>query len=149
MKVLVSILVSLLFSQSLFGQQLSAEQLFVTDTANQKWLTELKAQEMPLQWKMIANRYFGNIDASSKGDNSKQNAPVLIIDGIAIDITDRTSFETKTKWRSLLTEDKIASVQVIDREPDGLYINKAFTGIVLVRTNDKKISKTLSKIKFN
>lgn len=121
----------------------------MSDTSNQKWLTELKGQEASLQWKMISDRYFGNVVASSKGGNSKQIAPVLIIDGIAIDIGDKTNAETKTKLRSLLTEDKIASVQVIDKEPDGVYINKAFTGIVLVRTNDKKISKTLSKIKFN
>jgi hypothetical protein len=150
MKVLVPILVSILFSQPLLGQQLPTEQLFMSDTTNQKWLTELKAQQIPLQWKMVSDRYFANVDLlSNKGDNSKLTAPVLIIDGIAINITDKTNAETKTKLRSLLAEEKIASVQVIDKELDGLYINKAFTGIILVRTNDKKNSKTLLKIKFN
>jgi hypothetical protein len=121
----------------------------MSDTANQKWLTELKAQEMPLQWNMIANRYLGDVDASSKGEKSKQFGPLLIIDGIAININEKTNAETRKKLRILLAKDKISSVHVMEKEPEGLYINKAFIGIVLVRTNDKKISKTLSKIKFN
>jgi hypothetical protein len=148
MKVLGSILVSLFISINLFGQELETETLFLPDSVNQLWLARLKSEQLPLQWQTISKRYFQTTD-SSNPVTEKQVLPVLIIDGIAIDVSGRTSAATRSKLKGIIPNDKIAEIQVIDKLPDGLYIEKAFTGIIVVRTIDKKISKALSKIKFN
>jgi hypothetical protein len=115
---------------------------------NQQWLMALKAQEKHLQWKMITQRYFqSNVTAV---DETKQKVtPVLIVNGLPIFITDSTSLEVKHKLLSLLTEDKIADIRVLEKLPEALYIEKQFTGLIVATLNDKRASKALKKIRVN
>lgn len=148
MKIIVTIGISLLASISLLGQQLPSDQMLLSATANEQWLAKLKAQETFVQWEMIVRRYFQPTSGVTMDKRSVNSVPLLVIDGIVLGITENTPTKSRTQLRTLLTHDKIDSVYIIDKEPEGMYVNKAFTGILLVTTSISEVSKELSKIKF-
>jgi hypothetical protein len=147
MKVLVQILICLFFPMLLLAQSPSSEApLSMSWEENQQWLLTIKTQEKPLQWKMITDRYFKNRTIKTD-ETSSLYTPLLIINGLLISITESTNEDTKNKLLTLLTEDKIGEIKVIEKQPENLYIEKPFTGFILISVNDKKTSRTLKKIK--
>ena len=111
---------------------------------NKTWLKNLKSLDKTNQWKMIRDKYF----IATNDRNVTQDDPLLIIDGIPLPITDSLTEKSRAKLTSLLTEDKIGDIKIIDQEPEGVYINKAFTGLILITLNDKKTSKKVRKLKL-
>ena len=95
---------------------------------------------------MITDRYFKNRTIKTD-ETSSLYTPLLIINGLLISITESTNEDTKNKLLTLLTEDKIGEIKVIEKQPENLYIEKQFTGFILISVNDKKTSRTLKKIK--
>jgi hypothetical protein len=147
MKIIVQILGYIFFPVLLFAQLPSLEaSLSMSWEQNQQWLLTLKTQEKPLQWKMITARYFKNRTIRTD-ETPSLYTPLLIINGLLMSITESTSEDTKNKLLTLLTEDKIDEIMIIEKQPEDLYIEKPFTGFILISVNDKKTSRTLKKIK--
>jgi hypothetical protein len=114
----------------------------MTIEQNKDWLEKVSNVDKELQLSLIKIRLVENRQTLNQAD--KLDVPVLIIDGIPIEenIDDRK----KEFLKSQLTVDAV-DIKVVEKEPEGLYINKAFTGIVLIVITDKKTSKKFRRLK--
>jgi len=143
------LLLALLFCFStglLYGQNVSSETpLMMPYEQNQEWLTTLKSIDKDEQWSMIDERLFdfGAVDENS--DKEELYVPFLIIDGIVPHVAS-LSRSTRNKVRDIIGYDGIKEILVVDKEPDGFYANKVFTGIILITLNNRKTSKKLLKL---
>lgn len=128
---------------SLFGQ---ATSLKMTEEKNQIWLTTLRSQDKSEQLSMVKERFF--VPQPAKYDLSERVlvVPVLVIDGIAI--TDNLSDSSREQLFQLLTEEAVKEIAVLDEQPEELYIEKRWTGLIVVVLSDKKVSRKLKKIKI-
>jgi hypothetical protein len=59
---------------------------------------------------------------------------------------DNIDAEKSVFLNSELTVENVG-IQIIEKEPEGLYVNRAFTGIVLIVITDKKTSRQFRKLK--
>jgi hypothetical protein len=149
MKSLFQIIFFCFLTSISFGQTSELSSLlYMTDEQNRAWLTTLKLQDKESKWLMISDRYFRQSNSMKSIDRGNDNVPVLIINGVSLLITDSLSADSSNQLLTLLTKDKIENIKVLDKEPEGLYVNKGFTGVILVNLNDKKTNKRLQRIKI-
>jgi hypothetical protein len=114
----------------------------MTSEQNRDWLAKVSNTDKDLQLSLITNRLIENRQILNQAD--RLDVPVLIVDGIPIEenINDRR----REFLESQLTVEKV-DIIVVEKEPEGLYINKAFTGIVLITITDKKTSKQFKRLR--
>ncbi|MCP2045914.1 hypothetical protein [Pontibacter sp. HSC-36F09] len=113
---------------------------------NKEWLTALKSRGKVEQLSMVKKRFF--LPQPARDDLSEINfaVPILVIDGIAV--TDKLSDSSREQLFHLLTEETVKEIAVLDEQPEELYINRRWTGIIVVVLSDKKVSRKLQKIKI-
>lgn len=145
-RIAITALTLIFFNSILFGQNESIS-LNMDIDKNEVWLTKLKSQTIHDQWKNISQRFFEFDEIVNPEDNFNLVHPVLTVDGIPL-LTSELSVQSRHSLQNLLTVESIGTILVMDKEPDGLYSNKAFTGIVVVTLNNKKISKKFQKLKL-
>jgi len=114
----------------------------MTSDQNKEWLTKLSNADKDLQLRLVKGRLFENRRVLSPADGL--DVPLLIIDGIPID--DNIDKKQKEFLVKQLTAETI-DIKVVDEEPEGLYIDKGFTGIVVIVIKDKRTSKKFSRLK--
>jgi hypothetical protein len=114
----------------------------MTSEQNKDWLTQVSTVDKDSQLSLIKSRLIANRQSLNQSD--KLDAPVLIIDGIPI--KDNIDGRQKEFLKTQLTV-KTTDIKVVEKEPEGLYINKAFTGIVLIVITDKKTSKKFRRLR--
>jgi len=113
----------------------------MTGEQNKDWLVRVRDADKDLRLILVKGRLFENRQTLNPAD--KLDVPVLIIDGIPIE--DNIDKGQREFLNTQLTTDNV-DIQIVEKEPDGLYINKAFTGIVLLTITNKKTSKKLKKL---
>lgn len=133
--ILTSILATL--TLLVFGQGTSDSLSNMTFKEASEWLTKLKDTDKNQQLTLIQNSFFRQ---SIKADN--QYIPLITIDGILIDINDN---KTRDFVLNNLTADNV-DIKVLDKEPEWLYINKRFTGLILITITDKRTSKKFRRL---
>lgn len=134
--ILTSILATL--TLLVFGQDTSDSLSNVTFKEASEWLTKLKDTDKNQQLTLIQNSFFRQ---SIKADN--QYIPLITIDGILIDIDDN---KTRDFVLNNLTVDNV-DIKVLDKEPEWLYINKRFTGLIVITITDKQTSKKFRRLR--
>jgi hypothetical protein len=97
-----------------------------------------------LRWEIIKDRFFESEKKELNLDERITEAPLLIIDGIILNLKSDTN--KLNEISRLLTNEKNKELGILDKEPEGLYVNKAFSGIILVTLTDKKTSKKFRKL---
>src|SRR5690606_20220269 len=106
---------------------------------NSAWLFELKSVNKKQQLALIQERFFRQ-KTFDKSD--EEDVPLLIIDGIPVDE------QLDTRMRDFLafqlTADAV-EIGVLGKAPDGLYINKAWTGLIALNITDKKTRRRMNK----
>jgi hypothetical protein len=140
MKGLVRLFFLMTLSTSAFGQ--ADISYGMSSGENLDWLARLKTSDKESKLNLVKNRLVKNRQTLDPGD--KLDVPFLIIDGIPI--TDSIDNKQREFLINQLTAETV-DIQVMDKEPEGIYINKAFTGIVLLTITDKKASKKFKKLK--
>ena len=145
-KLIKSLLIILLILMNCFlGFSQNSEPVYgieMTVTENLTWLTSLKDTTKQIQLTMIQNRFFKRARPAVKSNN--QDLPVLIMDGIPI------SSEMDDGIRSFLANELIVEdveIEVLTREPEYLYANKRWTGLILLNITNKKTRKKMYKNK--
>jgi hypothetical protein len=128
---------------SLFGQ---ATSLKMTEEKNQEWLKTLKSQGKSEQLSMVKERFFVPRPAENDLSERVLLIPVLVVNGIAI--TDKLSDNSREQLFHLLTEKSVKEIAVLDEQPEELYIDRRWSGIIAVVLRDKKASRKLQKIKI-
>jgi|GEM_PF-3784434 len=114
----------------------------MTPAQNRCWLAALQGQGVADQWARIRSRYFSSPQQASPPHSEVASIPLLIVEGIIIDETSAGS----PVWEVLatqLTPAKVKDITVMEREPEGLYINKVFTGWIIITLADKPLRKVL------
>jgi hypothetical protein len=106
---------------------------------NKAWLTELKMADKEQQLSLIQNRFFRQ-KTFEKSDND--DIPVLVVDGIPI--SEQMDSNLRDFLAYQLSAEKI-QIEVLDREPEQLYVNKRWTGLILLNITDKKTRKKMYK----
>jgi hypothetical protein len=140
MKVLVQLF--FLLSLSIYSRGQTDVSYGMTSVNNAEWLTKLKTSDKESKLNLVKERLVQN--RRILDPNDKLDVPVLIIDGIFI--ADRIDRRTSEFLINELTAEMV-DIQVLEKEPEGVYINKAFTGIVLLTITDRKASKKFKKLK--
>lgn len=119
------------------------DSLFRTPAQNRHWLATLKQQELANQWAQIQARYFV-AQESSLPTKTVTALPLLVIEGVLLEPTSTS----KSIWdlvATQLTATKVKTIDVIEREPSGMYVEKAFTGFIIVTVADRTLRKALQR----
>ena len=125
-----------------FGQTDSAPGFkCLTAEQNLEWLTHLKKSDKSTQLKKILDRFSDQHIQYLKPDNT----PIVILDGIPISFPEIKK-SNKDFLFSHLTTDHIEDLVILDEEPEELYIDKKFTGIILLTFKDKRSRKKWKKL---
>jgi hypothetical protein len=142
MKRLFQFLILLTLSTSGLSQTTTDATYGMTSEQNKEWLSKVINADKDLQIRLVKSRLIEKRQTLNQTD--RLVVPVLIIDGIPIEenINDRQ----REFLKSQMTVDKV-DIKVVEKEPEGLYVNKAFTGIVLIVITDKKISKKFRRLR--
>ncbi|SFT77084.1 hypothetical protein SAMN04489724_2131 [Algoriphagus locisalis] len=114
----------------------------MTSGENLAWLTSLKDTTKQVQLTMIQNRFFKPTRPMMKSDN--EDLPVMVVDGIPI------SLDINEGVRNFLANELIADnveIEVLDKEPEELYANKRWTGLILLNITNNKTRKKMYKNK--
>ena len=141
MKRFLRLLILQTLSITAFSQTNADTSYGMTGEQNKDWLVRVRDADKDLRLILVKGRLFENRQTLNPAD--KLDVPVLIIDGIPIE--DNIDKGQREFLNTQLTTDNV-DIQIVEKEPDGLYINKAFTGIVLLTITNKKTSKKLKKL---
>ncbi len=139
------VIISLILAGYFSGFSQTSEPAYgigMTINENLIWLASLKDTTKQIQLTMIQSRFFKPTRPLMKSDN--EGLPVVIVDGIPI------SPDMNEKVRNFLANELIAEdveIKVIDNEPEQLYANKRWTGLILMNITNKKTRKKLYKNK--
>ena len=142
MKDLVRLFILLTLSTSGFCQATMDASYGMTNEQNKDWLIKVSSADKDLQLKLVKGRLIENRQKLNLANNVA--VPVLIIDGIPIE--DSISEKQEAFFNTKLTAENV-DIKIIEKEPEGLYINKGFTGMVLIIIVDKKTSKKFRRLK--
>ena len=142
MKNILGLVILLTLSTNGFGQIDDDMSYGMTSDQNKEWLAKLSNADKDLQLRLVKGRLFENRQALNPAD--RLDVPLLIIDGIPIE--DNIDKKQKEFLETQLTAETI-DIKVVDKEPEGLYINRGFTGIVLIVIKDKRTSKKFRRLK--
>jgi hypothetical protein len=140
MKAFIQLFFLLTLSAYAFGQM--EVSYGMTSGENLDWLGRLKTSDKESKLNLVKNRLVQK--RQTLDPNEKLDVPMLVIDGVFIE--DSLDKREKEFLINELTADMV-DIQVLEKEPEGLYIEKAFTGIVLLTITDKKASKKFKKLK--
>jgi hypothetical protein len=142
MRYLLSLII-ILFTTTGYGQIKDPTSSFLMKPDdNENWLTYVKGVEMSQKLTVIQNRL---LLKTNKTDSGKV-APMILVDGIII--SDLFNQSNRERFTTFLTENKIDVIEVIDTLPDNLYIEKQFTGIIIIKMSNRKAKKQLKKLKL-
>jgi hypothetical protein len=142
MKRLLQLSILLAISTSAFSQTYVDASYAMTSEQNKDWLVRVRNADKDLQLILVKGRLFGNRQTSNP--INKLDVPMLIIDGVPIE--DNIDERQKEFLNTQLIKDNV-DIQIIEKEPEGVYINKGFTGIVLIVITDKRVSKKFKRLK--
>lgn len=142
MRYLLSLTI-MLFSTIGYGQVESPSNSFLmTHSDNENWLTLVKGVELSEKLTTIQNRLL----LKNENTDAGKVAPLFIINGILI--SDTSNQSNRKRLATFLAENKIDVITIIDILPDQLYVERPFTGMILIKLNDRKAKKNLKKLKF-
>lgn len=142
MKSLVYIIFFLFVATVSFGQDLSSDSYGMTAKENEIWLKKLMSSEKEMQLTLIQNRFFRQKEFKHIASDI---IPIVIVNGYIVkEILDA---ELKNLLGYQLTQDKV-KLTILEKEPEGVYVNKAWTPIIILNINDKRINRLLKRYKL-
>lgn len=109
---------------------------------NQTWMSNLKHSEKEQQLASIQKRFFKPTRPIVNKKND--DVPVLVVDGVPISPDMNNPLRRFLAFQLNADDTEIA---VLDKEPEGLYVNKRWTGLILLSITNKKTRKRMFKQK--
>jgi len=119
---------------------------FLTYEQNEIWLTATKSLDKSGQWTSIKMRFFDKENQNISVD-SIQYSPLIVINGVPLYIPDKLTDKDSEKILTLLNEDSIEEIVILDKLSEEWTFHKPFSGAIIL-TVDKKTDKRLSKLKL-
>ncbi len=100
------------------------------------------SSEKEMQLTLIQNRFFRQKEFKYIASDI---IPIVIVNGYIVkEILDA---ELKNLLGYQLTQDKV-KLTILEKEPEGVYVNKAWTPIIILNINDKRINRLLKRYKL-
>ncbi|MEH0155242.1 hypothetical protein V6R21_13935 [Limibacter armeniacum] len=118
---------------------------FLTNEQNESWLTTTKLLDEPGQWKAIKERFFLKRNQNTPIETTMYS-PLVVINGIPLDIPDELTDNYSNKILNLLNEDSIDELIILDKLDNEWTYCKPFSGVIILKV-DKKTYKKLFKLK--
>ena len=132
---------------NLFGQDtLTVKDRFMSYDQNENWLKAIKKLDRTGQWIEIRQRYFSKENWNVQHD-SVQYLPLIIVNGIPLQVSDSVTAKNKNDILNLLNESSIDQVNIVDTISDKWIFCKPFSGVVILSV-DKRTEKKLFKLKL-
>jgi hypothetical protein len=132
---------------SSFGQSVQTENdRFLTYRQNENWLTITKSFDKSGQWTSIKQRFFFKDNCNTSVD-SIQYSPLIVINGVPLNIPSKLTDKNSEEILSLLNEDSIEQINILDKLSEPWTFCKPFSGVIIL-TVDKKADKKLLKLKL-
>ncbi|TCC90216.1 hypothetical protein EZ428_13120 [Pedobacter frigiditerrae] len=141
MKTLTSIIIFLFVTTTSFGQDISGTPYGLTAEDNEIWLKKVLLSDKETKLTLIQHRFFRQKEFKKLANDA---IPILIANGIVVN--EVANIELRNLLVNQLTPDNV-QVTILDKEPEGLYVNKAWTGIIILNIKDRKINKLLKRQK--
>jgi hypothetical protein len=146
MKTISSILIFCITTIS-WGQSVqSADTRFLTYEQNENWLLTLKSFDKSEQWAAIKQRFFLKENQNISVD-SIQYSPLIVINGIPLNIPSKLTDKDSGKILKLFNEDSIDGLTILDKLTDDWIFCKPFSGVIIL-TVDNRTGKKFSKFKL-
>lgn len=123
--------------------QVIPDSLFRTPAQNKHWLATVKQQALASQWTRIQSRYFRAQEATSPS-GSVTVLPILLVDGLIVEHT-RIGMPLWNLVATHLSAANLKTIDVIEREPNGVYVNQASTGWIVITVADNSLRRTLRR----
>ena len=129
------------------GQSIRTENdRFLTYRQNEKWLTTTKSFDKSGQWTAIKRRFLLKENCNTSVD-SVQYSPLIVINGIPLNIPNQLTDKNSEDILSLLKEDVIEQINILDKLSEEWTFCKPFSGVIII-TVDKRTGKKLFKLKL-
>ena len=147
MKILTILLVLVCIKISSWGQSAQTEnRRFLTYGQNENWLKATKSYDKSGQSTAIRQRFFLKDNQNSSVD-SIQYSPLIVINGVPLNIPNKLTDKDSGKILSLLNDESIEQIVILDKLKEEWSFCKPFSGVIIL-TVDKKTEKELSKLKL-
>lgn len=132
MQSLFLIIVFTSFAATSFGQNRYDGIPEMSPEQNVAWLSEVKNADKERQLVLIQDRYFRQ---STFKKSEIDDRPLLVVDGIPM--SDQMDLELRNFLAYEITSDKV-DITILDKEPEALYVNKRWAGVILLNITDRK-----------
>lgn len=132
MQSLFLIIVFTSFAATSFGQNRYDSIQGMSPEQNVAWLSEVKNADKERQLVLIQDRYFRQ---STFKKSEIDDRPLLVVDGIPM--SDQMDLELRNFLAYEITSDKV-DITILDKEPEALYVNKRWAGVILLNITDRK-----------
>jgi len=130
-----------------WGQSVQGENSrFLTFEKNENWLTTTKTFDKSRQWTAIKQRFILKENQNIAVD-SIQYSPLVVINGVPLDIPETLTDKDRDEILNLLKEDSIDELMILDKLTEEWTFCNPFSGVIILRVN-KKTDKKLSKLKL-
>ena len=120
-----------------FGQDLSSSPYGMTAEQNSAWLNKIINSAKDQQLTLIQERFFRQKEYK-KTEND--DIPLILMNGIVVN--ELMNQKLKSFLAHQLTADKVGIV-IMEKEPEQLYVNKRWTGLVILTVEDKRTIRKL------
>ena len=132
---------------SSWGQSVQRENdRFLTYEQNENWLTTIKSFDKSGQWTAIKQRFFFKENCNTAVD-SIQYSPFFVINGVPLNIPSKLTDKNSGEILSLLNEDSIEQINILDKLSEEWTFCKPFSGVIIL-TVDKRTYKKLFQLKL-
>jgi len=108
---------------------------------NLHWLQDVRTLEKSKQWLAITQRLFSDVIK----DSSANYCPMLVVNGVALNVPDRISDTDRKQLTTLLKFNTVKDFQTLDTLSSKLIVCKPFAGVIVVQLDDKT-NKKLSRL---
>jgi hypothetical protein len=120
---------------------------FQTYNQNESWLTATKALDKEGQWAAVKQRFFMTENQNVARD-SVQYAPMMVINGVPFDISSSLTDATCKEISSLLHENSIEALTILDSSvTEKTIFCRIVPGVIILRV-DKKTVRKLFRLKL-
>ena len=122
---------------AVFGQGLSSSPYGMPADQNSLWLKKVINSAKDQQLTLIQDRFFRQKEYK-KTEND--DVPIIVMNGLVVNELSNQKLKNFLSYQ--LTADKVGMV-IMEKEPEQLYVNKRWTGIVILTIDDKKTIRKL------
>ena len=124
----------------MFGQVVLRNPYGMNSEQTNTWLKEVSKADKEQQLTLIQNRFFKQNEFKK---SETDDVPIILANGIILN--ELTNIKLKNYLSNQLTTENV-NISILEKEPEGLYVNKRWPGVIILTINDRKTKRLLNRI---